>query len=505
MEHQSKANGAAPDRAFAELRRLILGDPAIRAGDTGDILPAAIRLRSGKDSELRTALQPLLEDALRTSIRKDPELMAVMLFPIVGAAVRKAVASAFQSVIQGMNQVAEQSLSWRGVQWRFEALRTGRSYSEILLARSLLYRVEQVFLIHKTTGLLLQQRVGESAIIQDPDLVSGMLTAIQDFVRDSFGARPDQELETLRVGDLDVWMQHGPNVTLAAVIRGTPPKALESVFAATLEQICLKKGPELARFDGDTSPFFDCQEDLKKCFLGQAPARSRSVSPMLWVAGGLALLAFAVGLYFGVRDARRWSQYLQRVRSQPGIVVTEAERPWGGYFIAGLRDPLAADPAALLAGSGIEASKVHFRWEAYHSLRADFEAARRLTAEQQYLEAWVLHFAQNDFHLGPEALDGMGDLARHIGSLQAASVELGRPVRIEIRGHADDIGLPDVNGKLSLDRAEAVRIALAAAGVPEAIISTAGAGTAEPLRPGGSDLNRPYNRAVSFRVQVAAR
>ena len=131
-----------------------------------------MKLRLQRDGALRAALQPVVEEAIFVSVQKHPLVLAAALFPIIGAAVRKAVASALRAVTQTLNQIVEQSLSWRSLRWRWEAIRTGKPFAEILLARSLLYRVEQVFLIHRETGLLLRQEVAEAVVIRDAELVS---------------------------------------------------------------------------------------------------------------------------------------------------------------------------------------------------------------------------------------------------------------------------------------------------------------------------------------------
>ena len=51
------------------------------------------------------------------------------------------------------------------------------------------YQVKQDFLIHRESGLVLQHVEDGSAETRDPDLVSGMLTAIRDFVQDYFTRR----------------------------------------------------------------------------------------------------------------------------------------------------------------------------------------------------------------------------------------------------------------------------------------------------------------------------
>ncbi len=86
-------------------------------------------------------------------------------------------------------------------------------------------------------------------------MVSGMLTAIQDFVRDSFTTRQGEQLETLQVGELTVWIEQGPQAILAGVIRGNAPQQLREVFQETLERIHLQYGTALKEFSGDAAPF----------------------------------------------------------------------------------------------------------------------------------------------------------------------------------------------------------------------------------------------------------
>src|SRR5271166_1541523 len=143
-----------PDRTAWEALRQRMDDPSRRAEDVAGVLAEAVRLRS--DVKLRRALQPLLEEALQISVQANPRMLADALFPIFGKAIRKAITSELDGMLQSLSQVLEQNVSWRSLQWRWESLRSGKPYAEIVLLRSLLYRVEQVFLIHRNSGLLLQ-------------------------------------------------------------------------------------------------------------------------------------------------------------------------------------------------------------------------------------------------------------------------------------------------------------------------------------------------------------
>ena len=187
------------DESFAELRSIIVGpeqrelqalqehvrDPGIQTRGISRVLPDAIALRSN-DPQLTRALAPSIEEAITASVRRDPRPLADALFPVIGPAIRKAIAHTLSSMMETVNRSVEQSISWRAVQWRWTAFRTGKPFAEIVLLNTVQYRVEQVFLIHADTGLVLQHVSADAGVAEDPDQVSAMLTAIRDFVRDSF-------------------------------------------------------------------------------------------------------------------------------------------------------------------------------------------------------------------------------------------------------------------------------------------------------------------------------
>jgi hypothetical protein len=224
-------------RQLAEILKR-LNDPVRRAEELGQALPDAIAMATARDNRIARALQPTIDTALKVSAHKNPKAIADAIFPALGPAIRKAISAALAGMVQSFNHILNQSLSWQGLKWRLEALRTRKSFAEVALLHTLVYRVEQIFLIHRHSGLLLQHAVAENIASKDPDLVSGMLTAIQDFVKDSFDTKTGEMLDTLRMdGDHSVWIEHGPEAVLAAVIRGMPPVELRSRFRDLLERL----------------------------------------------------------------------------------------------------------------------------------------------------------------------------------------------------------------------------------------------------------------------------
>src|SRR6185369_3093023 len=163
------------------------------------------------------------------------------------------------------------------------AWRTGRPFAEVVLKHTLVYQVEHVFLVHRHTGLLIAHVSAENAVSQDPQLVSSMLVAIQDFVRDSFTGAEHQGLDSLRLGELRLWSEPGPFAALVAVIRGDPPEELHETLRSVLARIHAERHQALENFAGDSSGFADIEAHLTECaaLRQRAPQRARGRFPWL--------------------------------------------------------------------------------------------------------------------------------------------------------------------------------------------------------------------------------
>ena len=372
-------------REQKELRDLQtrLADKEQRARDVSSVLPHAVTLSGERGSELTKALRPAVESSVRDSIEKRPEVFIDALHPIIGSIVRRSLAESLRNLLQSFNQTLEHTFSWQGLKWRFEALRTGRSFAEVVMLRSLVYRVEQVFLIHRETSLSLLHVSADQAVTQDSDMVAGMLSAIQDFARDSFKTRHDATLEEFRVGELQVWIAPGRHAYLAAVIRGNPPRELRTTLEETIESVHILKAAPLAKFQGDAAEFQSLRPELEACLRAQydKSKSGRSRSGRAWFVFAALAGLIAAGVVVGFRRQAQWNDFVARLRAQPGITVTEAERGWiSKSRVAGLRDPLAADAVAIAREAKLNPDGIQFDWKDYQALEPSLILQRFRTA-----------------------------------------------------------------------------------------------------------------------------
>lgn len=548
-----------PERAALELVTKRLDDLGRRAEDTSAVLPQALLARAG-DEELRSALLPSVEEAIRISVERDPRVLVDAVFPIIGPAIRKALSTTLSSMIESLNETLDRTFSLEGLRWRLESLRTGRSFGEVVLLRTLEYSVEEVFLVHAETGLLLQHVVDPTAQGQDAQTVSGMLSAIREFVSDSFRTEAGGSLEGVKVGDLTVVVEAGPLAFLVGVVRGTVPGDLRPIFQRTIEDIHRDYSHWLERYAGDNSLFEVLGPNLEACLQKRYRPRKKAGRKLAYVAATAAAILILIAAQ-AARTHQRWSNYVDTLEAEGGFIVLDEGRSWGGsYHITGLRDPLAADPDGMLGGRGFEPEDVASTWHLYYSDAPDLVLARvqrlldppvgvelafeagtlRLAGEAP--PAWVEQAARlavlvpgvtesdhSQLNSGggaamgelAAAIEGAGvrfdlgsaevraehrqtlaDVAAMIETLASQARAEGTELQLHVIGHTDASGDPEANVQIGQARARSVATALGGLGVDSALVRFRGAGYyAEPAA-GAQSPYDPSHRRATFQVHL---
>lgn len=548
-----------PEEDLARLRQLLTADenatltylkdrvedPNQRANDVADVLPKSLIRSQADDSRLTESLQEPVEQAWLRFSRDKPGRLSEALFPVIGPAIRRAVAEAFRSLSQQINQAVDLSLTAKGIRWRLEARRAGIPFGEYVLQRTLRYRVEQALLINRESGLSIASATLPTATERDEDAVSAMFTAIQDFVRDTFANDGGADLETADFGDLTLSAVHGPFTVLAVAIRGVPPRSLRSELASIQETINLKYGAALAEQEARQLP--GIEDEVARCLalrdLRTDPEKAGSRFPWSLVL----ILALAALTGFGIwqwwQSQQRQSSLVRSLDAAPGIVVTDISRAGNQMVVSGLKDPLAELPSDLGADIKLEMTP-------YLSLEPELIVARvaqrirppdgvQLTmagstlrivgsAESEWIETAVPAAAQVSgvsatdssqlvatdrspslearliplnnarFQFGDEAILAPGEAGRltrwaeSVAELALAAAAADRRLEIRLVGSADASGSEETNARLIVQRIERVAEALYGAGVePDQVL----ANTAPRLGAAG-DLTQRYTAAT---------
>jgi len=350
---------------------------AIREATTQQFNPKTTSFKYEK-AGLADSLQEPVEHCLRQSVREDTSFFADILFPVMGPAIRKSINESLKNIVQSINQTAEQSISPQGLAWRVQAWRSGQSFSEIVLQKTLLYRVEQVFLIHRETGLLIQHLHQKGVEIGDSDAVSAMFTAIQDFILDSFSSSKTEELNSVEIGDYTVWLERGPYATLACVIRGAAPPNFRNLMHVMLETLHAHYGLLLKKFDGDSQPLEPCLPLLEQTLQSEAKSDAKSSRllsiPLIGILSVILLALLGWG-YFHFEYQQRLINYINALQKTPGIVVVSTKYQDGKFIIFGMRDPLSAEPQKITQHYELSDDVKTF-WTPYQDLTPQFVEQR---------------------------------------------------------------------------------------------------------------------------------
>lgn len=539
--------------------RISAGGGTVSAETVGRVLPEAVK--AAPPGLLSRALMGPTEKAIDLSIHKDTEVLATSLFPIIGPAIRKALAAFVAESMARLDAGLEKTLSPRRLAWRIESWRTGVSFVDIIMRHTILYSVEQVFLVHRKAGLLLAGLSRESKAVADEDMVSSMLTAVQDYIKDSLSLDRGEAVRSLSAGEYSLIIEEGPLAMLVLIIRGEADPSLRTRAQGVLEAIHLDFGAELKSFSGNTDAFSACIPTLKPCLVARKKGGDKPVRGMVAMALLATVLALLAGrsLILGARDRA----YIRALEAEPGYVVVSEERRGGRLVLHLLKDPLARRLEDLGPLPSLLGTDLAFSTEPYLSLEPGFVETRlrrvlgpspgldlslqdgvlhiRGQADRTWTEtslalalavpgvesvSWGTGEAASPAAelpaLAPleaelkgltlrfrsdsdELLPGQAARVARIGELLAAIIEAGkaadRPLDIELVGHSAGKAHDETALRLSQDRAEMIRgLVLAARPALTGRLLTRGAGSREPVSAGSDPEAEAGNRSVTFRA-----
>ena len=125
------------------------------------------------------------------------------------------------------------------------------------------FAIRDIFLIY-VDGRLVESASFESHLREsmDQDIMSGMLTAITDFIKDSF-KEDSGALKSLEYGKMNIYLERGVGMYIAVVFQGNPPEELREKMRWLLIRLWKEFKYKLKVWDGS----MDGLEGLEKMLL----------------------------------------------------------------------------------------------------------------------------------------------------------------------------------------------------------------------------------------------
>ncbi|MBK7106881.1 MAG: OmpA family protein [Ignavibacteriae bacterium] len=247
-------------------------------------------------SELVQSLYPVVGPAIKKQVTESKEDIIDALYPIIGSTITKSISEKIKEIYQALNQKIEASLQ-KGIFSKFVKSKiSGVSTSDLILQDVFPFEIKEIFLIHENSGILISHisslKFQKSV---DADLISGMLTAIKNFVADSFKSDSgNQNLYEIQYGDSKIILERGRYSYLAAVILGQEPVSIHSKLNELNTEIHKKYHKNLREFDGDIKPFKEFDNSLSELIISvqneNLPKEIEKPKPLVLYAFGILLL-----------------------------------------------------------------------------------------------------------------------------------------------------------------------------------------------------------------------
>ncbi len=214
--------------------------------------------------EMAEALGPVMGDAIRVQIRDSRDEMVDAIYPIILATVQKALAEFTRELQANIDMRLKSTFGAQNVFKLFSARLRGVPPSSLAIRQALSCTIQELFLIQHESGLLLAHHgYAEKANSDDSDLIGGMLTAIRDFARDSFGDGSDSDsLNEIQYGNERIIIQSSQYVYLAVVITGVEPEWFRARLHAFISDLHVQYAPSLRDYTGDPEDIPDLKPSL---------------------------------------------------------------------------------------------------------------------------------------------------------------------------------------------------------------------------------------------------
>jgi hypothetical protein len=137
------------------------------------------------------------------------------------------------------------------------------------LVRESKIAVDEAFVIHND-GRMISHSTRRLKPGMDDQVLSGMFTAIQDFVKESFKDITSFTLRKIEFGDKSVLIEKGRNVYLAVILHGHASKKVAAKMQRAVDEIESKFGQHLKGWDGDLEKLRGVN-DITKHIYSKAP------------------------------------------------------------------------------------------------------------------------------------------------------------------------------------------------------------------------------------------
>lgn len=262
----------------------------------GPVMAGAIRVQERRSrDDLVDAVSPVLSEAIQVQIRDSRQSLVEALFPIIGEMAQRYIGEFFHELQRNIDARLKSSFGPERFARRANARLHGVPVSELEMRDALPFHVREIFVIQSGSGLLLaRDGSGEDDVDEgiDSDLISGMLTAVREFMHDSFGRQGETgPMDEIQYGEQRIIIQDGRLCYLAVVLSGIEPPGFRAELRRYLNRLQSDQHEVLENFSGDMSELGELPQSVGRLATDLAGMIAPDEGPKPLTKGQKRLLA----------------------------------------------------------------------------------------------------------------------------------------------------------------------------------------------------------------------
>jgi outer membrane protein OmpA-like peptidoglycan-associated protein len=284
-----------------------------------------VEARQNKQEDVSRALAPMLVKTIKAELKNNQAEMVEALYPITGQLVKAYVASAMKDLTNRMNR----RLQSNAFMLRVRSLFSGYSIAELALAETQQLEVEELYLVRRGSGELLQRWPGNPIRSNSDIHMSSVMAAINDFATQAFQTDGGQ-LRSFHLDDFTVYLRASPVYLLAAKCRGVAVPGVDSLIDNEF-LAAVTRHHEMERAPGSTGTpplhsalLTELRSRLETKIAGRHEELSRAGLPFSPTRALVALAMLALIGGAGWYGWNMWEQEATRSKARTTIAETSA-------------------------------------------------------------------------------------------------------------------------------------------------------------------------------------
>lgn len=158
-----------------------------------------------------------VKQVVKKELKESQDEFIELFYPIIGKMINKYMKYQFDSFLDSISERLQNTFSIKHWWKNLKALISGIKPEEIALKSALNPHIEEIFIIHIETGLLIASYSRNNT--SDVDLIAPVLTAIKNFAEDAFSQKSDS-LEVIQYNNYKIILNSFHKYYVATIVSG---------------------------------------------------------------------------------------------------------------------------------------------------------------------------------------------------------------------------------------------------------------------------------------------